>query len=109
MGAQASESYERLAELIESELHLIIERRFEELSLLDATRTALVAQLPAVPPQSARAALEHCVALNRQVREQLLRARATTLDTLAEVRRGRRAARGYAPFRRHPSRVSANA
>ncbi len=109
MGAPATGSYERLADLIESELELIIERRFEELPRLHAARTALVALLPAVPPASARAALERCVALNRQVRAELLRARATALDALCEVRRGQRAARGYAPFRSRPSRVSTNA
>ena len=109
MAAQAPGSYERLAELIESELELITQRRFEELPRLHVAATALIALLPAVPPRSASRVLEHCAALNRQVREELLRARSSALDALSEVRRGQRAARGYTPFRARPSRVSTSA
>jgi hypothetical protein len=98
-----------LAQLLETELRLLAEHRYEELTPLDLARSALLATLPAVAPASARRALERCAALNAQVRDELQRARSATLAALAEVRRGQRAARGYAPFRRRPPRVSTNA
>jgi len=109
MGSSPSEPYERLAELLESELRLVAHRRFDELPRLNAARTALVTKFPTIPPPGARSALERCAALNAQVRDELLRARSGALAALADIRRGQHALRAYAPLRRRPARISANA
>jgi len=109
MRSVATEPYEQLAELIESELALVVECRFDELARVNAVRAALVATLPAVAPASARHALERCATLNRQVRDELLQRRSATVAALAEIRRGRHALGGYIPFSRRRSRISASA
>ncbi len=109
MSPHEARPYEQLAELLQSERELVAGRRFDELERLLATSAALIATLPPIPPPTTRAALERCAALNQQVRDELLRARETALAALAEVHRGQRAARGYAPFRRRRPRISTNA
>ncbi len=109
MRPSEAEPYEQLARLIESELQLIAGSRLAELARLNAARAALIATLPAIPPASARLALERCLALNGQARDELLRRRTAALAALADIRRGQQALRGYAPFRRPRPRISANA
>jgi hypothetical protein len=90
-----SDPYTMLLELTEREHALVVAGTWEELAALDATRRALVATLPGVPPQAARAALTRAVEvqtattalISKQVRE--LR------RSLGHVARGRVAVEGY--------------
>ncbi len=109
MSALASTPYDALLELIERELELAGEGRFEELARVSQASAALVASLPETPPASAREPLERAALIQRRLTIELLRGRETVLLALAEIERGRRAARGYAPPRRLTPRVSASA
>lgn len=90
--------YERLAELAERELALVIAfdpARIGELVALQQTRTTLAASLPARPPPTARAAL-----LRAHECQQRTTAALTVLcdqlgRELGDLDRTRRAARGY--------------
>lgn len=101
--------YERLAELIECELALVGERRFDELQEVTRLRLELQEALPDAPPAQARDALERCVLLHKRVEIELLRVRETLLLELAHVGRAQRAAAGYAPVRRGGRRLAASA
>ena len=109
MNDQAARPYEQLASLIEQELQLVSERRFDELAALGRARGELQSSLPATPPRGARPALERCLLLHRRVEIELLRVRETLLMELAQVRHAQRAARGYAPVRRAGRRFAASA
>jgi hypothetical protein len=108
MSPPAAAPYEKLLELIEHELQLAGEGRFEELEQAAATRVAHVDTLPATPPVSARSALERAVLMQQRLTIEVLRGREALLLAVAAVERGKRAASGYAPPRRH-DRVSASA
>jgi hypothetical protein len=90
-----SDPYTTLLELTEREHALVVAGTWEELAAVDATRRALLATLPEVPPLTARAALTQAVAvqtattalISRQVRE--LR------RSLGHVAQGRVALEGY--------------
>jgi len=109
MSDRASDPYVELAALIERELQLIDERRFDELLTLKQARAALQSSLPATPPGSARPALERCVLLHKRVDIELQRVREGVLLELGELRRAQRAADGYAPVRRNGRRFAASA
>lgn len=104
-----AQPYEHLAELIERELALVAERRFDELLSLKRERAELQSSLPAVPPSEARGELERCALLHRRVEMELLRVREAVLVDLAGVRQAQRAADGYAPVRGNDRRVFAQA
>jgi hypothetical protein len=103
------DDYERLASLIELELQLVSERRFDELQRVSRARVMLQDSLPGTPPQQARDALERCALLCKRVEIELLRVREALLLELAQVARAQRAAAGYAPARRAGRRVAARA
>lgn len=101
--------YEALAGIIERELELVSQGRFEELDQLRAELAELVATLPPVPPSDARAALERSALLQQRVTMELLRSREALLLSLANLERARRAARGYTPPQMVRARVYASA
>jgi hypothetical protein len=108
MSAPASTPYDALVEMIERELELAGQGRFDDLAELAASREAFRASLPATPPASARAALERANLMQQRLEIELLRGREAVLLELAEIERGRRMARGYGPRPQAP-RVSASA
>jgi hypothetical protein len=108
MSTPASTPYDALLELIERELELAGEGRFDEVAELAASRELLTGSLPAAPPASARPALERAALLQQRLTIELLRGREAVLLELAQIERGWRAARGYGPRNRGP-RVSASA
>ncbi|MGH2875832.1 MAG: hypothetical protein ACRDNJ_15075 [Solirubrobacteraceae bacterium] len=101
--------YEWLATLLERELQLAGERRFDELAQIAGERAALQRELPAVPPPGAREALERCTRLQKRVEIELVRVREALLAELDQVGRAQRAAHGYAPPRHSGRRVTASA
>lgn len=109
MTAADPQPYEELAALIERELELVHDRRFDELLALKRTRTELQAALPAVPSPGARPALERCMRLHKRLEIEFVRVRETILMELDQVRLGQRTARGYAPMRRDGRRVLTSA
>lgn len=109
MSEQAAEPYEALASLIERQLQLVGERRFDELRTLDLIREELLEALPDAPPAAARHSLERCSQLHKRVEIELLRVREMLLLELGQVQRAQRAAHGYAPVRRDGRRIVASA
>jgi hypothetical protein len=92
-----SPTYVRLLELAERERDLIAAGRFDELAALDDERGALVDGLPATPPPGAGPALTRAAALQEESTRALAAALGATRESLAELLRGRRTARSYAP------------
>jgi hypothetical protein len=101
--------YEALARSIERELELIGEGRFDEAETLRSERAALMASLPDMPPDSARAALQRAALLSKRLEIEILRYREALLLELANVERVGRTARGYAPARDTQAHVQATA
>lgn len=104
MSAPEAAPYEALARSLERELELIGEGAYDELGALHAERARLIERLPAVPPASARPALQRAALLNKRVEIEILRRRESLLVDAANVERAARTARGYAPLldaRRH--------
>jgi len=108
MSSAAAAPYEALLEMIEHELQLAGEGRFQELSRAAEARSAYVSTLPATPPASARDALVHAELIHKRLAIEVLRGREVLLLALGEVERAKRAARGYAPPRRR-ERLSTSA
>lgn len=102
-------AYERLAELLERELQLAGERRFDELADVAGERAELQRALPATPPPAAREALERCSRLHKRVEIELLRVRDALMTELDQVGRAQRAAHGYAPPRHSGRRIATSA
>jgi hypothetical protein len=100
--------YELLLELIERELQLAGEGRFDELTHAAEARAAHAASLPATPPAAAREALERAVLMQQRLTIEVLRGREAMVGALREIERAKRAANGYAPPRRR-ERLSASA
>jgi hypothetical protein len=109
MSPTESEPYEALASLIERQLQLAGERRFDELQLLDRARAELQAALPEIPPAGTREVLERCAQLHKRVEIELLRVRELLLLEMAQVRQAQRTANGYAPARPRGRRIAASA
>ncbi|HET8977310.1 MAG TPA: hypothetical protein VFN87_04075 [Solirubrobacteraceae bacterium] len=109
MPDQPPDPYRQLAALIEQELALVAERRFDELLAAKRARAELQESLPATPPVAAREELERCALLHKRVEIELRRVREAVLHELEDVRRGQRAATGYAPVRSGGRRVFAQA
>jgi hypothetical protein len=106
---RSDDPYQQLSALIELELQLVAERRFDELLALKRRRAELQASLPAIPPATAGPELERCALLHKRVEIELLRVREAVLEELAGVRHAQRAAEGYAPVRSSGRRVFAQA
>jgi hypothetical protein len=104
-----TQPYEALASLIERELELVSQRRFDELRDLKVTRRALEQSFPPTPPASARPVIERCRLLQTRVEIELLRVREALLIELEQVRRAQRAADGYAPVMQRRPRVHVSA
>jgi hypothetical protein len=109
MSDPGTESYERLASLIEYELQLVGERRLGELPAVQQARVELQDSLPATPPASARDVLIRCSQLSRRVEIELLRVREVLLLEAGQLRRAQRTADGYAPARPTGRRIVARA
>jgi hypothetical protein len=109
MAETPAQPYEHLVTLIERELALVGERRFDELLSVRGARAELQSSLPVTPPAEARGELERCALLHRRVEIELRRVRELVLLELADVHRAQRAAQGYAPSRAGGRRVSAQA
>lgn len=107
--AGSTGAYDQLASLIERELQLVGERRFDELEGVSEARAALQRALPRRPPRGAREQLERCARLHKRVEIELLRVREMLLLELAQVGRAQRAAEGYAPRPRSGRRIAASA
>jgi hypothetical protein len=89
--------YEALAELARRELDLVNAGDVDRLPAIHAERSALLAELPATPPEAARPALERAAHLQEHVTAALadsLREAGTELSRLSQ---GRTAMRGYTP------------
>jgi hypothetical protein len=89
--------YEALARSFERELELLGDGSLDELAALHAERARLISCLPAVPPASARPALQRAALMNKRVEIEILRRREALLVDAATVERVSRTARGYAP------------
>ncbi|HEY1450412.1 MAG TPA: hypothetical protein VGF47_05615 [Solirubrobacteraceae bacterium] len=88
--------YAALAALSERQLELACEGRVQELAQLTDDWEQLTLGLPAQPPASARAALEHAMALHMSTGEVLLELRRCTLDAMRTSARASRTAQSYA-------------
>jgi hypothetical protein len=102
-----ADPYEILVALIERELMLVGEGRWDELPALNAERDELLATLPAAAPEEARDALERARAVQSRVTTEIMRHRELILLESATVQRASRAARGYAPPRSHGISIGA--
>ena len=108
MSAPEAAPYELLLELIERELQLAGEGRFDELARASEARVAHAASLPTTPPAAARDALERAVLMQKRLTIEVLRGREAMVGALGEIERAKRAANGYAPPRRR-ERLSTSA
>ncbi|HEY3760038.1 MAG TPA: hypothetical protein VGL37_09760 [Solirubrobacteraceae bacterium] len=88
--------YVAILELAERELELARDGRIEDLRSLAPQWDALTAELPAVPPPSARGPLERAAALHARTNATLLSLREAMLCDLRTTARASRAAHGYA-------------
>jgi hypothetical protein len=89
--------YDALAEIAQRELDLVSAGAIERLPELRAERSALVATLPAIPPATARPALERTAALQARISALLEQRLQETGGELRRLTQGRTAMRGYAP------------
>ena len=95
--------------MIERELELIGTGDYDALAALKAEREALIASLPAIPPASARPALQRAALMNKRVEIEILRVREALVLESANVERVGRTARGYSPPREASRHVEATA
>ncbi len=89
-------AWDQLAALAEAELDLARAGRWEELPAAMELRAARAAALGDAPP-SARPALARLAAAHGELVALLAGARAQTAASLAHLRQGRAAVRGYGP------------
>jgi hypothetical protein len=108
VSAAPREPYDRLLELLERQLKLAGEGRFEELAELGSAFEELRATLPQTPPPEAAGALTRAGLMQQRLDIELARGKEALLHALGELQRAHRAARGYAPPRRGP-RISTSA
>jgi hypothetical protein len=101
--------YEALARMVERELELIGEGRFDELGQIKAERDALIDTLPATPPACARPALQRAALMHKRLEIEITRRREALVLEFANTERVRRTANGYAPPRRQRVHVQTTA
>jgi hypothetical protein len=102
--------YAAILELSERELELAGMGRIDDLHALGEEWRALVAQLPAQPPEEARGLLERAALAHERTHVELLRLREAMLSDLNTTIRASRAASGYARgARRHGRRIDRSA
>jgi hypothetical protein len=99
MSSPDAAPYEALVQLIEHELELAREARYDDLADAALLRAEYVKTLPGAPPAEAREPLERAMQLHHLLVSEALRGRDSLLKGAAEVQRATRAARGYAPPR----------
>lgn len=109
MSTPEQDPYEQLLALGISALELARAARLEELTACQQARATLMASLPGEPPSQAREALQRALVVEQALAAELGARRQQVLATLAEVRRGQRAAAGYTPVRARLRVVNANA
>jgi hypothetical protein len=109
MSAASPAQYERLADSFERELELVGEGRLDEVAQLAADRDALIASLPATPPESARSALERAQLMSKRVMIEIVRRREAIVAELGRVAQADRTARGYLPKRQRRLHIDASA
>jgi type VI protein secretion system component VasF len=97
MSTDEREPYLQLLGLIERDLSLAGEGRYDELVAADVERQALISTLPATPPAAARDLLERATLIQKRLNIELLRGREQLVVATGLVERGRRTARGYTP------------
>ena len=97
MSTDEREPYLQLIGLIERDLSLAGEGRYDELVAANAERQALISTLPATPPAAARDLLERASLIQKRLNIELLRGRDQLVAATGVVERGRRTARGYTP------------
>ena len=90
-----ADPYWALVELAERERAIILDGRHDELPVVDAERTAILAALPARPPASARPALERLSALQEATTAALAAALADVRRQLGGMNDRHRAVRAY--------------
>jgi len=95
----AGDPYLRLAELTEAERDHAVAGRVEELLEVQAQRAALVAELPARAPESAREHLHRAAAAQAEVTAALATAMRQVRADAVRVDRGRTAMGAYLPGR----------
>jgi hypothetical protein len=102
--------YAAILELSERELELAGMGRVDDLHALGEEWRALVAELPAHPPEAARPYLERAALVHELTHIELLRLREAMLCDMRTTARASRAAHGYAlQERRHIRRIDRNA
>jgi hypothetical protein len=101
--------YEALARMVERELELIGEGRFDELESVKDERAALIESLPATPPACARPALQRAVLMHKRLDIEITRRREALVLEFANTERVTRTARGYSPLREPLRHVEATA
>jgi len=101
--------YLHLIELIERDLSLAGEGRWDELVAADAERQAFVATLPGTPPAAARDLLERASLIQKRLGIELLRGRDELMFQAGLIERGRQTARGYKPPTRRTPRIAESA
>jgi hypothetical protein len=92
----ALDPYMAILALAERELQLARDGRIEDLRALASKWDALTADLPPVPPVTARGPLERAAALHERTSATLLSLREAMLCDLRTTARASRAAHGYA-------------
>ncbi|MGH2864242.1 MAG: hypothetical protein ACRDJX_03220 [Solirubrobacteraceae bacterium] len=93
---QSLHRYEAIYAHAELELGLAGRGEIERLAELDQRWGELVRDLPAQPPLAAAALLQRARLIHERTRVELERVRGLLLDELADTKRARRAAGGYA-------------
>ncbi len=91
-----TDPYQRLTELAEQEWSAVAGQVWEELPVIAAERSALVAALPAVPPRTAERDLRRLSELQALVSAALTAARGLGGAELTRLTQRRDALRGYA-------------
>jgi hypothetical protein len=100
MGAdrgRVAHPYGELIELAERQQQVVAERDYDGLAEIVEIRDALIAELPANPPEGARLAIRHLIELEERIQVALAEASRGVAIELQRLRTGRAGVRKYAP------------